>query len=274
MQKLIEILDTQTPQVLIEAKVIEATEGFSKSLGGQIGFGKGAGDGQYFGSFAGANPVDPLFSNNGSNSIFANGAAAGGAGPGGSFAISPTLAFLPGNTRLNALLNLSESENSVRVVASPKAVVLDKEKANIVQSTPVLVPTVTSTANGPVSTPTVQQANLSLDVQPTVTNEGSILMQLSVSRDQPINLGGGATGQAVGARNITTRVLVESGSTLVMGGIYTMDTTNTSSGFPILRKIPILGALFGQEASSTNRSELFFFITPKILNLKEAGISG
>jgi type IV pilus assembly protein PilQ len=277
VHKLIQILDTQTPQVLIEGKVIEATEGFSKSIGGQIGFGKQNGTGQYFSSFAGADPVDPLFSINGSNSIFPTGGSqAAAAGSGGSFGLSPQLAFLPGNLRLNALLNLSESENSVRVISSPKAVVLDREKANIVQSTPVLTLTVAQTANGPVSIPSVQQANLSLDVTPTVTNEGSVLMQLSLSRDVPISLGSvnGQPSSAVANRNVSTRVLVESGSTLVMGGIYTMDQTKTSSGFPVLRKIPILGALFGSDSDSTTRSELFFFITPRILNLKESGISG
>jgi type IV pilus assembly protein PilQ len=261
--------------VLIEAKVVEATEGFSNSIGGQLGFGKGTGNSQYFGSFNGANPIDPLFSVGGSNSIYTNGAAVNPAGqtPGGNFALSPQLAFLPGNTRLNALLNLSESENSVRIVSSPKAVVLDKEKANILQSTPVLVSTIAQTANGPVSTPTVQQANLSLDVTPTITNEGSVLMQLAVSRDVPFTFSG-TTNTAVANRNITTRVLVESGSTLVMGGIYTLDNENSSSGFPILRKIPILGALFGTETNSVTRTELFFFITPRILNLKEAGLSG
>ena len=75
-------------------------------------------------------------------------------------------------------------------------------------------------------------------------------------------------------RNINTNVLVDSGSTLVMGGVYTMQTSHTGSGFPFLRKIPILGALFGTETDATSRSELFFFITPRVLNTKEAGLSG
>lgn len=270
MQKLIKILDTQTPQVMIEGKVVEATEGFSRSIGGSLGFGNNAQSGQYFTSFAGANPVDPLFSFSGGGT----GVAASSAGA-GAFGISPSLAFLPGNTRLNALLNISESENSVRIVSSPKAIVLDKEKANIVQSTPVLTLSTAQTANGPVSIPVISQANLSLDVTPTVTNEGSVLMQLSLSRDVPFPVTSGTTATtAVANRNISTRVLVESGSTLVMGGIYTMDQTKTSSGFPILRHIPILGALFGSDANTNNRTELLFFITPRVLNLKEAGLSG
>jgi type IV pilus assembly protein PilQ len=97
-------------------------------------------------------------------------------------------------------------------------------------------------------------------------------MELSVSKDVPVNLPGGLGG--IGTRNIKTTVLVESGSTLVIGGIYTMQTDHTSSGFPILRKLPIIGALFGSENESTNRSELFIFITPRILNARESGLSG
>jgi type IV pilus assembly protein PilQ len=276
-QKLISLLDTQTPQVLIESKIVEATEGFQNSLNGSLGFGKQTGQGQYFSSFNGSNPVDPLFSLGG-NSVYPQGGVqasgvANGTTPGGNIGISPQFAFLPGNLRLNALLQLTESDSNVRVISSPRTVVLDKEQANIVQSTPVLVPATTSTQNGPVSTVTIAQANLSLNVTPTVTNEGSVIMQLNVSNDVPFNLPN-STQQAVANRNITTRVLVESGSTLVMGGIYTVSTSQSSSGFPFLRSIPIIGALFGQENDSNTRSELFFFITPRILNLKETGLSG
>jgi type II secretory pathway component GspD/PulD (secretin) len=85
-----------------------------------------------------------------------------------------------------------------------------------------------------------------------------------------VNISGG--GQAVADRTINTKVLVDSGSTLVMGGVYTMQTNHTSAGFPFLRKIPILGALFGTESDNSSRSELFFFITPRILNTREAGL--
>jgi type IV pilus assembly protein PilQ len=288
IQKLIEILDTQTHQVLIESKIVEATEQFSKTIGGSLGFGNGSSNTQFFSSFAGGDPIDPLFSNSTATPVFSSVAAASGTGsssssssssgssggsasPGGSFGLSPQLAFLPSSIRLNALLNLSETENDIKIVSAPRTVVLDKETASIVQSTPVLVPALTSTQNGPVSTSTIAQANLSLNVVPTITNEGSVVMQLNVSNDVPFSLGG--SNEAVANRNITTRVLVESGSTLVMGGIYTVNRTHASSGFPFLREIPIIGALFGSDQDSDARTELFFFITPRILNLKESGLS-
>ncbi len=278
IKKLIELLDTQTPQVMIEAKVVEATESFSKTIGGSIGFGndlagKPTGE-NYFASFSGANPVDQLL---GSPGVFADGATIGTAsssssGQSGQFGISPKINFISGIRRLNALLNIGESENQVKVVSSPKTIVLNKEKATIVQGTPVLLPgTTTMTAAGPVTTSNIQSANLSLSVKPTVTNDGSVLMDLAVTRDVPFNMGGGNFG--VANRNLNTIVLVESGSTLVIGGVYTMTSSKASTGFPILRKIPILGVLFGSDSENTNRSELFIFITPRILNIREAGLN-
>lgn len=261
MRKLIEVLDTQTPQIMIEAKIILATEGFSKSINGSLGFGGT----QYFASFAGANPIDALFGGS------LTGSSAGSPGI-GSFGLSPTVSFLPGTTRLNMFLKLGETESQAKIVSSPKTVVMNKEKATIVQGTPVLVSGTTTVAGvGTVPADTVQSANLSLTVKPSVTNEGSVLLDLSISNDTPASVGAGKQG--IATRNMTTLVLADSGSTLVIGGIYTANTNHTADGFPILRKIPIIGALFGSETDSTDRSELFIFITPRILNPKEAGLN-
>ncbi len=275
MKKLIEILDTQTPQVMIEAKVVEATEGFTKSLGGSLGLSTTNSSNQFLSSFAGGNPLDPLV---GSPGVFANGAAVSGLSsptggtPVGTFGISPDMSFLPGVSKLNAVLSWGESDSSVKVVSSPKTVVLNKSKATIVEGTPVLVPSTTTVAGvGTSLAQVVQQANISLAVTPTVTNDGSVLLDLNVSKDIPEALGGGNNG--IGNRNLTTTVLVESGSTLVIGGIYTLQTDHSSSGFPILRHLPIIGALFGNDSADQTRSELFIFVTPRIINPKEAGLS-
>ena len=278
MKKLIALLDTQTPQILIEAKVIEATETFGKTIGGSIGAGRSSSE-QDFGSFNGANPVDPLIGT--PSSIFPTGAgiatATGGASPSGTLGISnllngPTFGLFSG-LRITSLLNIGESESQVKIVSSPKLVVLNKQSANIVQGTPVLVPGTTTTTQG-VTIPanTVQNANLSLTVTPTVTNDGNIMMDLAITNNIPQAFGGGLGG--VANRSITSKVVSESGSTLVIGGIFNDSTSHNESGFPFLRKIPILGHLFGTEADSTNRSELFIFITPRILNEKESGFAG
>ncbi len=261
MKKLIELLDVQTPQVLIEAKVVEVSEEFTNAFGGNLGLFFNEGQKTFWGaSFSGGALTEP-------------GALLGSITPSAKtsqFGFG-RMKVLGTRAKLNSVLSLSETENKVKIVASPRTVVLNKETANILQSQPVLVP-VNQVQNGiTISTNSVQDANLSLQVTPIVTNEGTVLMNLNVSRDTPESLGGGEQ-QGVSHRNMTSKVLVESGSTIVMGGIYTSDNTEGSSGFPLLRKIPIVGWFFGNETSTKKKSELFFFITPRILNSKEAGL--
>ena len=132
MKKLIEILDTQTPQVMIEAKIVEATEGFSSALNGSLGVG-GIGSTSFVASFAGGNPLDSLV---GSPGVFATGAAVSrtSASPAaGTFGLSPSVSLLPGVNQLNALLTWGESDNQVKIVSSPKTVVLNKETSSIVK---------------------------------------------------------------------------------------------------------------------------------------------
>jgi type IV pilus assembly protein PilQ len=149
-------------------------------------------------------------------------------------------------------------------------VVLNKETASIVAGTPVLISTTTSTISGPIATQTVVTANLSLNVKPTVTNDSGVLLDVTVQRDTVVQAD---TTSAVAPRNLKTKVLVDSGSTLVIGGVYTSSSIESEGGIPFFRKIPIIGALFGNETKSNERTELFIFITPRILNQKEAGLS-
>ncbi|MBC7691103.1 MAG: type IV pilus secretin PilQ [Methylotenera sp.] len=264
MKKLIELLDTQTPQILIEAKIVDAQEGFGKSFNGKIGIGRKAGS---VTQVAAANGVDF------SSSLLGSASTASSVG-GGLFGLAGNISFLDGGL-LSSLINVAESENQVKIVSSPKTVVLNKETAKIVQGTPVLIPS-TSVQNGAtINTSSVQEALLSLEVKPTVTNDGNVLMEIKVTNDTPQGLvGGGADQQGIATRNIITQVVTESGGTLVIGGIYTQSDSKRSSGIPYLRKIPIIGALFGSEKVDTTRGELFIFITPRILNEKESGISG
>lgn len=261
MRKLIELMDTQTPQILIEAKLIEANENFSKSISGSFGGGNNL-SGPFGASFNGADPFQAIAP---SPADVANGIH-------GAISWSPTVGFINGVQRLNAALTFGEQQGSSKGIASPRVVVLNKQTANITQDQPVLVPT---TIIGPTGVPglgvTLQSASLNLQVTPTITNDGGVLMNLTLTRGVIVPVGGGQSAPA--NRTMTTQVLVDSGSTLVLGGVYTQNSRESESGFPILRKIPLIGALFGSETSDTERSELFFFITPRILNEREAGLT-
>lgn len=265
-RKVIEILDTQTPQVVIEGKVVEATESFSNAIGGNValtytgqnlpGYGVSAGGGNYTTAFG----VGGL-------SSVASGLATSSAN---GFAGAATQ--LIGSNLLNLNLSLAESEGTVKLVSSPRVVVLNKQSANMVQSFPAVI-SVTTVNNGTTTTtPTAVAANLSLTVNPSVTADGSVLMNLTLSRDVIQTFGTNLT-PAVASRNINTSVLVESGNTLVMGGFYSDEHDASETGIPFLRQIPLLGLLFGSKNRSALRSELLFFITPQIVNSKKAGLS-
>ena len=94
-------------------------------------------------------------------------------------------------------------------------------------------------------------------------------MDLLVTKDVPQD-GGGIT--AVANRKVNTKVLVESGSTLVIGGIYSSDITESASGFPVLKDIPIIGVLFGSKGKNISRTERFSVVTPRVLNVEKAGL--
>ncbi len=265
-EKLVGLLDTQTPQVMIEAKIIEASEEFSRRINGSLGFGGGTTVASTLlaASFNGLDPVTQLFA---TGSQVTGTSFSSTAAKGANFGATTQISFLPGIAQLNALLGLGEEDHDLKVLSAPKTVVLNREQATITAGTPVTVRTQQTIAGvGVTSVESVIQANLSLQVKPTVTNDNSVLLELQITRDQPF-------GNGIATRAMTTRVLVESGTTLVIGGIYQTRTEKTSSGIPILRKIPIIGALFGSEDEKTERSELFIFVTPRVLNEREAGLA-
>ncbi len=268
-KKLIEFLDIQTPQVLIEAKVIEASETFSKSINGGVSVA--------FDRFAVSSngtplPFQDLVSGGLAGSSFPIlGDAANKATLGGSL---PNVSFIPGLRRLNALFQWGESESLIKVVSSPRSVVLNGQTSSILQETGFIRTTVViSPLTGlPQSVLTADKVTLRLDVTPTANSDGNVLLKLKIERGvvqepQP--------GQFAPAdRLMETLVLVESGSTLVIGGVYNAEESTATSGVPFLSKIPILGALFGLQSEGSRKTELFFFITPRIVNAKEAGITG
>ncbi|NDD91769.1 type IV pilus secretin PilQ, partial [bacterium] len=261
ISKLITLLDVETPQVLIEAKIIEATEQFTKDLSGSLGFSRLNGDSRgIFGSFAGASTTTGL-----------TGAPSTGDTPATQIGYAPSMAFLPNLNRLNALIKINETNNETRVVASPKTVVLNKKSSTILQSTPVGIPVTTVSGGVPVNSIQVLQANLSLNVTPTVTNTGSVLLALDIARDTVETSG---TQPLIAPRNLKTEVLVESGSTLVIGGVYTSTKNKTDFGFPFLKDIPFLGILFGGKNSNEKKSELLIFVTPRIVNERSSSVAG
>ncbi len=258
IRKMIQLLDVQTPQVLLESKFAEASETFTNELDGNISL-----SGPGYGFALNSPPATT------SASSALAGSSSGG-GSGGSRTNSVTLNIVK-TLSLQAFINYQESLSKVKIVSSPKVVVLSGKSANISQATSIAVQNSVLGTGGGVQT-AVQQisAKTSLDVTPRVTNDGSVFMKLTINRDA-FNF---ANPQlpSTSPRTMQTEVIVDSGNTLVIGGVLDMDENIAEQGIPFLRKLPIIGWLFGSDTYSKDKTEIMFFVTPRILNQKKTAL--
>ncbi len=281
VEELVRSLDTQTPQVLIEARIVEATSKFSREVGIQWGgdatFSEATGNptGLGFpsrvtlaGGARGGSNVDGL--NPGTTpsttpNFAVNLPAAAGAGAGGALGI--TLGSLDGTFNLPIRLSAAEASGMARIVSSPRILALDNRSARISKST--MIPYSQVSAQG-VQTQ-FREAKLALEVKPHVTADGSVAMHVMVNRDEPDTSNKGPRGElAILKREAETDLLVADGHTAVIGGIYTRRTGKSLAQVPILGDIPILGALFQTRGSTDDREELVIFLTPRIVNRAES----
>jgi type IV pilus assembly protein PilQ len=254
--KLIKSLDTETPQVLMEAKFVEATETFTKDINMNI----------LSQSFDNTNSTTSTFYGIDSEETTV---------PGGFFVTFNNLANL-GN--LTARLALFEKRNLARVISSPRVVGLNNEEAKIVQTNQVLdVTQVLSGESSNVTTTfTPKDVKTELSIKPQITAEGSILMDMAVQRDVAgaQEKAGDATSRPINTREVKTKVLVPNGDTVVIGGVYSFDNSKVKSRIPYFSDVPILGTLFKGETSEYAKSELMIFVTPRVLNIDKAFNSG
>jgi type IV pilus assembly protein PilQ len=282
IEELIRSLDTQTPQVLVEARIVEATSRYLRDVGIQwggdtsfspstgnatglafpnsVGIAGGATDPQA--PTAGLSPV----SNSVSNPNFAvNLPAAVGTGSGG--AIGLTFGSVDGNLNLAVRLSAAESNGMLRVLSSPRVLTLDNHEARISQGT--LIPFSQVSAQG-VQT-TFQEAKLQLLVRPHVTADGGVSMHVKINRDEPdFNQTSARGDPTILKREAETELLVMDGHTAVIGGIYTRNAGRNLDQVPFFGDIPLLGLLFQHRRGSDIRGELVIFLTPRIVNRAEA----
>ncbi len=282
VEELTRALDTQTPQVLVEARIIEATSNYNRDVGiqwggsGTVSSVTGNPTGLAFPSSIGVagGATDPdtptaglsAFSNNITNPNFAiNLPATAGTGEGG--AIGFTFGSVDNNTNLALRLSAAENSGMVRILSSPRVLTMDNKTASITQGT--MIPFSQVSAQG-VQT-VFQNATLQLQVTPHVTADGSVQMQVSITRDEPDFNNTGARGDpTILKRSANTQLLVMDGHTAVIGGIYTRNTGRSVDQVPFFGDIPILGLLFQRRRTSDLRGELIIFITPRIVNRAEA----
>ncbi|MCG8556574.1 MAG: type IV pilus secretin PilQ [Proteobacteria bacterium] len=282
IEELVRNLDTQTPQVLIEARIVEATSQFERELGIQWG-------GDVTMTSATGNPTGLVFPSNltlaggstdeqtlsGGMSPFLpkvptpnfaiNMPATTGTGRGGAIGLS--LGSVAGNVNINVRLSAAESSGVVRIISNPRILTLDNHQAHIAQGTSI--PYSQLSAQG-VQT-AFQEAKLELEVTPHVTSDGAIAMAAKVTRDEPDFTRTSARGDpTILKREAETHLLVQDGHTAVIGGIYTRNTGRNVDQVPFFGDIPIIGVLFQHRRMTDQRTELLIFLTPRIVNRAEA----
>ena len=260
---LIKAIDTQTPQVLIEAKIVEANLDFSREFGVTWGFGAQPLNDAFDPSSGPRDLGSDAFRLNttptsvGNNATFMNPLTAG---PTGLFNIAGFL--LDEKINLDLQLQAAEVNGDGKVISSPRVVTLDNSQATIEQG--VSIPFQTF-ENGDAQLEFVD-AVLKLDVTPHITADRSIVMEVNVSRNAPDDSVFTLTGSpAISKNQVDTETLVKDGQTLVIGGIYVIDKSERQSRVPYLHSIPIIGALYRSNEISDSRKELLIFVTPRVV---------
>lgn len=277
IRALVENLDSQVPQVLIEARIVETNDTFTQQLGiqwgGDLNFSQANGNptGLIFPSvlgLAGA-ATDGQAPREGLNTQTPNFAvnlpAPVGTGSGGGIGLS--MGSLGGAFNLSVRLSALEQAGSARIISAPKILTLDNRQASISQGTSIPISVV-----GAAGVQTVfVDATLQLTVTPHVTPDGNIRLKIQATKNEPDFQNTGARGDpTIIRRQAQTELLIKDGDTTVIGGIYTRNSGTSMSAVPFFHKIPILGFFFRNSSESERRNELLIFITPKIVNRAEA----
>lgn len=278
VRQLLSTLDVAVRQVMIEARIVEASDTFGRSLGVRLGGtdlrASRGGTGGY--NLGGGNSV--AFGTSYSNAVASSGAggatntlgnfvnlpaqAQGGFDP-ASFAIS--IFNAAANRFLNLEISAMEADGKGKIVSSPRVVTADQTKASIEQGTEFPYP-VTAPNGGTVIA--FKKAVLKLEVLPQITPEGNIILDLDVNKDSPGEILQNV--RAINTKHIKTQVLVENGGTVVIGGIFELFEDDAEAKVPFLGDIPAVGNLFKTKTKQMNKQEMLIFITPKVLTERSA----
>ena len=250
---IIDQVDVAEPQVMIEARIVETTKRFNRTLGIQWGF----------------DAVADAAHGNTTGLVFPNNATADGGvnlltGGNNAF-LNLTLGNVLNTFNIDIALQAAESEGLINILSAPKVATLNNVQASIQSGLQIPVQTVAN------NTVTVQfvNATLRLDVTPHVTADGTVLMDIQVQKREPQLAFAivGATNAPIATREAQTRVIVRDGGTAVIGGIYEVTNDRGEDRVPGLADIPILGHLFKNRRNNNNNEELLIFITPRVIKL-------
>ena len=280
-EKLVAQLDVPSQQVMVEARIVEASDGVSRQLGVKFGIQKN-GSNNYI-----SNSLDNAFANQSAQAVYQNAlnqsildAQANPTaalklpalpkytfGPNinlptaaASSAIALVHSFASGALGLE--LQAMQEENKLKIVSTPRVLTQDRREALIESGTEV--PYQEASSSGATST-SFKKAVLGLKVTPQITPDGNIIMDVHVNKDS-VNRSCSAYAPCIDTNNLNTRAMVEDGGTLILGGIYQETNENIDTKVPLLGDIPIVGNLFKSKNRNQSRKELLIFITPRIMS--------
>lgn len=257
VMKLIQSIDVPPAQVLIEGKVVEASDEFQRTIGVNWG-------------------LSGKTVRSGNLRSLTSMSVSPGSGGGQSFRLNFSLGTIDVLGDLTASLQLFETTGQLKVLSSPRILTLHNEPAEINQTTQLPIVTSTKDAAGN-TTPNVtfKDISLKLAVTPQITNDGGVIMQVDVMREFPGPVADQTTQTpSVNSRKAKTKVLVRNGQTAVIGGIYQNDESVGETKVPWFGDIPVLGWMFKSRNEITKKNELMIFLTPRILNQSIVGDSG
>jgi type IV pilus assembly protein PilQ len=263
VRRLLAQLDIPVRQVLIESRIVIATDDFAKELGVRLGRTSNTND--HGAGIVNVNTNNTSGTLNGTTQLIngdtielddrmnVNMPVVGATG-------SIAFAILSGGNLLELELSARQAEEKTEVVASPRVVTADRSEAFIESG--VEIPYESASSSG-ATTISFKKAVLSIKVKPHITPDDRIIMDLAVNKDAVGEIYAGIP--SVDTREIQTQVLVNNGDTVVLGGIYESETRNGLDKVPVLGDLPLIGALFRHSLEQDNKAELLIFVTPKIL---------
>lgn len=245
---LIRKLDKITPQVVIEARIVEATTTFSRNLGTEWGINSNPNYDIYNDTLGGTYGY----------AVAMNNAVAADSSIGINFTKLTNAQFL-----LNAKLMAMESKGEGKIISAPKVLTMDNKEATIIQGVEVPFSTVSSEG----TQTTFKKIELKLTVTPHVTADNKISLKVLIDKNDI----GTVTdiGPTITTKKVESELLISDGDTIVIGGIIKSNKAITEKGFPLLQHIPVLGWLFKSRIQSEDKQELLVFLSPRIVSYEE-----
>ncbi len=272
MRELIAVIDRPVDQVLIESRIVIATDSFARDLGARFGVqGREIGNNTRVISGSLENNVNII--RNGTYNVPGGLNVNLPATPGNAGALAYTL--LGANFAIDLELSALQQEGRGEVLSNPRVVTSNQREAVIRQGREVGYVTLTGGGNQAFATPNVQfkEVLLELKVTPTITSDDRVFMVVNVLKDEILGYIDTSIGQVpeIATREINTAVLVDDGQTVVIGGVYEFTDSNSVSKVPFLGDVPFLGTLFKKKSRIKDKAELLIFLTPKVMRVEKRG---